>query len=156
MSPQDSLGLLSHVHGGQQGTHRQASRAPCMEAGRLGVGVFLGERRGIVPAPSPVLLSEMGSGVELPQLFSGPGRSGSLSRWRLSRRLEQVSFQSQPGPFTPLCSCLAARGAQPLPVMSTPSGRPPGRSVQLPSPCQQRSSLPAPTSCPAASWRRAT
>lgn len=92
-----------------------------------------------MPAPSPVLLSQVGSGVELPQLFSGLRRSGSLSRRRLLRSLEQVSFQSQPGPFTPLCSCLATRGARPLPVMSTHSGRLPGRSVQLLSPCQQRS-----------------
>ena len=40
------------------------------------------------------------------------------------RSLEQVSFQSQPGPFAPLCYYSVALGAQPLPRCAAPGGGP--------------------------------
>lgn len=154
VSPQDSLGLLSDA--------LEASRAPTSSLHVLPAQKPFGSGRhcggGERTAPSPMLLSQAGSGVELPQPFSGRRRSGALSATVAEPGAGLVSV-----PGWPLCSTLLLLGgsggpapAPAPPAMSAHSGRPPGRSVQPPGSCQQRPGLSAPTSCPAASWRRAT
>lgn len=148
--------LVSFLMHWRPAGHPPAASTCSLRRSRLGVGVIVGVGRGLVPAPSPMLLSQAGSGVELPQPFSGRRRSGALSATVAEPGAGLVSV-----PGWPLCSTLLLLGgsggpAPAPPAMSAHSGRPPGRSVQLPGSCQQRLGLSAPTSCPAASWRRAT
>ena len=118
MSPQDSLGLLSDVHWRPAG-HPPAASTCSPRGSHLGVGIILGVGRGLVPAPSPILLSQVGS-----QRFSGPRRSGALSAAVAEPGAGLVSV-----PAWPLCSSLlllGGTGGPAPPAMSGPSGRPLG------------------------------
>ena len=141
MLPQDSLGLLSDVHWRPAG-HPSAASTCSLRGSRLGVGIILGAGRGLVPAPSPIRLSQVGSGVELPQHFPGPRRSGAL--------LEAVA---EPGaglvsvPAWPLCSSLlllGGTGGPAPPSMRGPGGRPPGGPCSCRVPISRGRAFPPP------------